>query len=1197
MSGPAAGLYGLTVQRPVATLMIVIAIAVFGWLSYGQLRLTLMPELSYPTLTVRTTYEGAAPEEMEAEVTKPVEEVLRTVEGVVDLESTSRAGVSDVLLRFQWDMDMDYASQRVRERVDVLPLPEDAERPLLLRYDPTLDPILRIGLSGEMELAALRRYAEDEVARELEKLDGVAIVRVRGGREEVVRIDLDQQRMSQLGVSVAEVEQRLRSENVNIAGGQLEHGQVEYLVRTLNEFQSLEEIGAMAVVNRGGRSIPLSSIGRVFIDHREREVATRLDGRESVEIAIYKEADANLVEVSQAVKARLFGTDAQRAFVEAEQKDGPKQEAKAEPGAGRAPPERPKVDVRAQMTDFVAFALPPGVSVEVLSDQSVFIENAIDEVQQTALLGALLAILIIYIFLRSPYSTCIIALAIPLSVVFTFAPMRALDISLNIMSLGGLALGIGMLVDNSIVVLESIFRCREEGDDVYAAAIRGTQEVGGAVVASTLTTTAVFFPLVFVEGVAGQLFGDLALTVVFSLLASLVVALFVVPMLAARSLGELASPSGEGGETGLRARLKRWLRLSAWDGAARDVRETWAWCRAGSGVLGALRWLVVPIALVWGAFRFAIHLPLELVFSKIIAPWVGLALWLGKWVMVGVGHLVRIALFPLTWAFERGFEALTRLYPTLLRGALRARVVVLVSALGLFGGALWLLDAVGTELIPQLHQGEFKAEVTMPVGTRLEETEAVVADVEGDLRQLDGVERVSTIVGAEVASMSDADRGPQSATLNITLAPARDLEAAERAAMDDVRAALSRVPGAQVEIVPPTLFTLTTPVQVQLRGHNLSLLQSTAGRLSEVLTAMPELADVRSNVRSGYPEVQIRFRREVLAAWGLTVRQVADVVRDKVQGSQPSAFHRGERRIDMIVRNLRDQVATLDDLRNLVIGYRTSSGATPTSGLSALGGLAGVGSVDGAAPVSITLGAVADLEIREGPAEIRHLDGQRAAVVEASSRDVDLVTVTRRIEQRLESVPLPRGFSATVAGQNEELEVARRSMMLALLLAIFLVYVVMASQFESVLAPFVIIFTIPLATVGVALALYATDTPMSVVVFIGLIMLAGIVVNNAIVLVDYITQLQRRGRPRRDAIVEACTVRLRPVLITTLTTVLGLVPMAIGLGEGAEVRTPMAITVIAGLSSSTLLTLVVIPVVYDVVMGWRREQPEAAEAS
>jgi len=539
--------YSFTTTRPVAIFMIVIAVCVFGMVSYDQLALNLMPDISYPSLTVRTEYPGTAPEEVETTISRPIEQELGVVSNLVSISSISKAGFSDIILEFTWDTDMSAAVQDVREKLDQVFLPPETKKPLILRYDPTLDPILRLGLYGEMSLFAQRYIAEEEIKRELETLDGVAAVKVRGGLEEEIRVELNERQLVLLGLNIQEVNQRLAQENINLAGGNLKEGQTEYLVRTLNEFRNENEIENLVIGRRQGVDIRLKDVGTVTRTNKEREVITRVNGKESVEIEIYKEADANIVTVAAAVKDRIFGTAEQQAFVanlkkraaEPARQNGeakPAEKKDAKDGQGKGDAAAAQAMLMKRMTNFMAYQLPPNTGIELLSDQSTFIKSAVDEVKGTAIMGGILAIVVLYIFLRRVWNTIIVAIAIPISVIATFGPMFMFDVTMNIMSLGGLALGIGMLVDNSIVVLESIHRLREEGHDIVTACVRGTSIVGGAVLASTLTTVAVFFPIVFVKGIAGQIFGDMALTVVFSLLASLAVALFVVPMLASRGI-------------------------------------------------------------------------------------------------------------------------------------------------------------------------------------------------------------------------------------------------------------------------------------------------------------------------------------------------------------------------------------------------------------------------------------------------------------------------------------------------------------------------------------------------------------------------------------------------------------------------------------------------------------------------------------
>ena len=560
-----------------------------------------MPDISYPTLTVRTEYPGTAPEEVETLLSRPLEQELGIVPHLVNISSISKAGQSDIILEFEWDTDMNVMSQEVREKADRVFLPQDAKKPLLLRYDPSLDPIMRIGLHGPQDLFALRYLAEHEIKRELEALAGVAAVKVKGGLEEEIHVALNERQISVMGLDIAQVNQRLAQNNVNLPGGNLREGQVEYLIRTLNEFQTIDEIANLIVARQGDADVYLRDIAQVSRANKDREIITRVNEAESVEIEIYKEADANIVAVAEQVRNTLYGLPPQREYVEqlAREAEEEQAEEEAEEESESDKEEGEKKERQAEkeeaarkaiehlrLTDFISYRLPEGTELELLSDRSNFIKNSIDEVQTSAIIGGGMAVLVLFIFLRNIVHTLIIGLTIPVSIVATFAPMFMFDVSLNIMSLGGLALGIGMLVDNSIVVLESIFRCREEGDDLVTATVRGTGEVGTAVFASTLTTITVYFPIVFVEGIAG----DMALTGVFSLLASLGVALFFIPMLASRQLNT---------EGGLTEQLGRsdFLCLQALSRARAEIAKEGGMLQKVPGIALALPYMVYEVLL------------------------------------------------------------------------------------------------------------------------------------------------------------------------------------------------------------------------------------------------------------------------------------------------------------------------------------------------------------------------------------------------------------------------------------------------------------------------------------------------------------------------------------------------------------------------------------------------------------------------
>ena len=1218
------GMFEATVGRPVAILMVTLAAVVFGIFSYRLLPVELMPDISYPSLTVRTEYPGSAPEEVEENVVRPLEEALGVVGGLVRLSSVSRAGLGDVTLEFTWDTRMSEAWQEVTERLDGVFLPDEADKPLILRYDPSLDPVIRMVLASTREedqgpagLKRLRTYGEQELKRSLEQVEGVASIRVLGGLEEQVSVDLNEGALRRTGLSIQEVVRRLSVENVNLAGGDIREGDTRYLVRTVNEFQDLDEISDLVVAQVQGHDVRLRDIGVVRSGWADREVITRLRRGEAVELELQKEADFNIVSMAAAVKEGMSGLQEN---------------------------------------------LPEGWTLEIVSDRSTFIRASVDEVINTAVLGGLLAILVLYLFLRDFRTTAVISVAIPVSVAAVFAPMNLTGLTLNIMSLGGLALGIGMLVDSGIVVVESIARCRDEGDELHRAVARGTSEVGTAVIASTLTTVAVFFPMVFVEGVAGQVFSDLALTVVFALIASLLVSIFLVPSLVAKVAG--VGDAAKGGTVplfrrvvdaltfrslqmvtpGSSSRLARiisgvlpflpFLLLASWF-LLPDSPDIPAMAggmggppgmRGGRGMRGGpamgggqeesgrtfLEWLgdASPVFLLIGGLAIAVILlavATDLVLrlrsrrtAGAVAGSTALSLLAGPallvmesswrllmWVVVAVGAPIvfllkavliglRWILWPLLKAFDFVFVRVQAVYPKIIRGALRNKIQVLaLAAIGL------VLTVVGfmmldTALIPEVHQGEFELELALPVGTPLEETLRLVAPLEDVAVRDPRVERVVLKVGADPEGDSDPEEGENTARISVmlgseqagsvfsrivtSLTHAGSGGAAalrEEEVIADLRSHLDGFPDLQAKITRPVLFSFRTPIEVEVETYDLDTLRLLGETVRSELEGIEGLTDVKCSARPGSPEVQIAYDREALVRLGLDLQSVADLVRTKVRGFAATEYRKRERRIDVMVRLDAKDRTTVKQLANMVVNPGD--------------------------PVPVSLGAVAEIRIAAGPADIRRVGQRRTALVQANIAGGGLGEVSDQIRSRLAALTWPEGSDWRLAGQVQEMERSSRSLWLALALSIFLVYVVMASQFESLLHPLLIMVTVPLAMFGVMLLLVGLSIPLSVVVFLGMIMLAGIVVNNAIVLVDYINTLRKRGMAMEEALVEAGSVRLRPILMTTATTVLGLLPMAAGLGDGAEIRTPMALTVIAGLISSTVLTLIVLPTLYALV--------------
>ncbi len=1077
------------IARPVTVSMFFVAVVLFGVVSLDRLALNLLPEISYPSLTIQTDYEDAAPEEIESLVTRPIEEGVGVVPGLRRLSSVSRPGQSEVVLEFAWDSEMDFAAMDVREKLDLVQLPRDVKKPVILRFDPSFDPIMRLQLHADISLVRLRTIADRDVKKRLESVEGVAAVKIVGGREEQIRIELDEKKLAELGVPITEVTDTLRQEDLNQASGSLYDLDANYLVRMLNEFRTVDEIREIVIRDTEGRRIVLGDIASVWRGERERSVIARYDGSESVEMALYKEGDANTVTVAAAIKQRLGALKGEKTF-------------------------------------------PKGVEHAIVFNQADFISQSVANVLNAAVIGGALAIVILFAFLRDLRSTLIIGLSIPISIMATFAAMYQTGLTLNIMSLGGVALGVGMLVDNSIVVLESIHRHRSLGGSLAEQVYRGTSEVGGAVTASTLTTIAVFAPLVFVEGIAGQLFRDQALTITYSLLASLAVALTFIPMALALTISPL-----EG------------------DAAVRSSGR-------GNIVVRAAQFVFVDLArVVIGDVRRALAI---------------------------VGRGADAALAPFLDSFEAAFDSLAGRYPRWLRWSLDSKTAVLgvVLLTVVFAGAL--TSGIGGELIPPLTQGEFSFELQLPEGAPIERTDAVVAAVEQRVRELPEVATVfSSIGGSQKNQFSSTALEENFGRLYVVMKDKRD-SAAEEAVIERVRAELSQFPEVRYSFLRPTLFSFKTPIEVEVFAFDLDTQREAAEKISERLAEIDGLGDIRTTSELGNPEIQIRFDRAQLARLGLAENQVSQTLRNKVRGDVATRYRDGERQIDILVRASEADRDAINDLRNLVINApRRVQAQQGADGRNRDNQVRNPEPSPVQPTVPIRLAQVAEVTIARGPSEVRRVRSQRAALVTANLTGRDLSSVSAEIREVLTELrpELPVNTTVALGGQNEELETSYRSLMFALGLAVFLVYLVMASQFESLKSPFVIMFSVPLALIGVVFALAMTGTDVSVVVLLGVIILAGIVVNNAIVLIDYTNQLRREGLAVREALVRAAQVRLRPIVMTTLTTVLGLAPMAVGWGEGSEIRAPMAIAVMGGLILSTLLTLVVIPVVYEMTAG------------
>lgn len=1072
----------LAVRRPVTILMGTIALAVFGFLSIAGFPVELLPDVAYPTLTIQTAYPDAAPDSVEQFVTKPVEEAVGVIPGVRDLSSTSRAGISEVVLEFEWGEEMDFASLDVREKLGLVQLPLEADVPRVLRFDPSLDPIVRLSLASDRPLDDLRQLAERWIKPRFEALRGVAAAKVRGGLDPEVHVDVDIDRLAALGLSMADVAGALRDENVNRPGGTVQDWGALYLVRTLHEFDDLDQIRRTIVRETPQGRVRVEDIARVERGHRDRDIITRTGDREGIELALHREGSANTMKVAASIREEV---------------------------------ERLRLD------------LPADIELTLLDDQSHYIGEAVGQVLSSALWGGLLAVLVLYFFLRDLGATVIIAISIPASVVASFLPLSEAGVSLNIMSLGGLALGVGMLVDNSIVVLEAIDRHRRMGCSRAEAAARGASEVTGAVTAATLTTVSVFLPIVFVAGVAGQLFHDLALTVCLSLGASLLVSLTLIPTLSAFEPKNVWS---SGSET-----LFPWDRGAAQEGQLPFTANFGLFTLppVGNGRHWVSRVLTVLL------------LPARLAFALVLVA------------LVGLWKLASGVFAVVTWPLARVFDGLARIYTPSLRGALRARWLVLAVTVVLFASALEVGRGLGTNLVPDLAQGEFAFQFRLPEETTLESTSEVIGGIEQRLVGDPSFARVFSVVGSLPSTASGRQSlGENLAQINFVL-PRDAAAGAEAQAVERVRNVLALFPRVEHELVHPSVLSMQSPIEVKIFAEELEVLEEASRVVMALVQDVEGVRDVTTTVEPGSPEVRVVPDRDRCAALGIPADALSQALAAQIRGQLVGEFREREELLDIRLRASERDRGRASAIRDLDV--RLPDGT------------------------SVPVSALADISIERGPAAIYRAGGARVARVTADAEARELGRVIAEVKLRLRGAELPEGAVAEIGGQNDELERSTQSLLLALVLAVFLVFVVMSMQFESLLHPFVILLTVPLGAIGVIAALRLTGQGVSVLALIGAVMLAGIVVNNAIVLIDAINRRRRDGEPLEQAIVESGAERLRPIVMTTATTVLALVPMALGLGAGDELRRPMAITVIGGLSVATLLTLVVIPCMYRVM--------------
>lgn len=1008
-----------SIKRPIFITMLILVVLVLGFISLSRLPIDLMPDITFPTLSVFTSYPNTAPEEMEQIITRPIEEALSSVPGVEEIFSVSSQGSSSVRVMFDWGTNLEAAADDIRERIDRIigRFPEEVQRPTLRKFDPAQMPILMVGILSELDPVQVRKIIDEQVSYRVERVPGVASVDIWGGLEREIQVNLFPDKVKALGLPLDVIITKIRQENIDIPAGTIEKGNYEITVRIPGAYTSVDQIKETIVAIRERAVIRIKDIASVEDTHRRITRVARINDLQGVRLAVYKQSGQNTVKVVEDVYKEL----------------------------------------KRIQEDY------PQFKFITIRDSAKYIKNAINNVGSAAMYGGLLAVFVLLFFLVNVRSTLVIALSIPISIIATFTLIYFNGFTLNVMSLGGLALGIGMMVDSSIVVLENIFRLRKGGMPLQKASVEGAREVTSAIVASTVTTLIVFLPMLFIRGASGIMFKQLAYVVSFSLACSLIVALTLVPMLASKILKG--------------------------DNIGRHNPDSWLAAKA-----------------------------------------------------------------------KQIFSSIENSYKNLLNYCLHHRFrVVLITAV-LLAISIFLFRFVGREYMPQTDEGEVRMTVEMEVGTRLSVMDQNLREVLNLVKPM-----VPEIESIEERAGSGGWRGAANqGNITLKLVPKSQRSRSSMEIAADLSWKLSNIPGAIIRTRASggqMMFGMRggggeERLQIEIRGYEMEVAQNLAAEVKRVVEKIKGVTDVRVSREEGMPEQHLVIDRQKASDMKLSVNQIGDFIGTILSGSEASRFREGGREYRILVKVKDSEYLDVNDLLDLTI---TNS--------------------DGE---QVSLRNVIQVSSERGPQRIERRDRERIINISGEIADRDLGSVIRDARQALKTIPIPRDFAVNFTGDYEEQQKANRELMISIILALFLVYMIMAMLYESFRDPLIVMFSVPLAIVGVALILILTGTTLNVQTYIGLIMLGGIVVNNAILLVDYTNLLRRRdGMELMEAIKEAGRRRMRPILMTALTTIIAMIPMALGLREGSEVQTPLARAVIGGLTSATFITLVVIPVVYS----------------
>jgi len=1026
------GIASWSIRRPIGTLTLASVVVVLGLFFVNRLPLDLLPPIVYPSVRVNVSNSGVDPQVLEETIAKPLENALATTEDLVAMQTEISEGRVSITLEFSYATDVDFALQDASKNLDRVrsQLPEEAEPPTIWKYDPAQSAIYEAALSsGTRDLISLRDWVENRLRPQLLTIEGVASVDVSGGLTREVTVEMNQERLQAFGVSVSQVISALRAENQDVAAGRFSGGAQELVGKTAGKFRSVDEIRSLLIYTPSGQRVRLSDLAEVRDTNAEQRLWARLDGVPAVKLSIRKQPEANTVRVADEIQARIDNLES---------------------------------------TGF----LPSDIDFRVLENQAEFVRASVDSVRNAALGGGLLAMLVVFAFLGSLRKTFVVGLAIPFAILATFVMMGGAGLTLNIISLGGLALGIGLLIDNSIVMLENIFRHTEElHDDPIHAAHVGSGEVTSAVVAATATNLAAVVPFLLITGLAALIFRELILTISFAILASLLVALTVVPSVAAQ-LTKVKYRSGVKSLPGIGA---------------------------------------VDRAVQWG----------------------------------------------------RGF------YRTLAPTMIRARWAIVIVGLASLGGAWGLTRGLGSEFLPQVDNGNIGSYISLPPGSTPEETNELILELEAMVDEMPDVETVFATAGGFIFGSSTAERANRG-SIEVRLVPLAERTMSADAWVQEMQAKVAErgFPGVRAFFRPPRLSGLRTnrsgsPIAVSIVGEDLDVQQEIGRDITAALADVPGLENIEASTEEGSRELAIELDRERAVELGLDVATVGSTLRTAVDGTIATQYTEGNQEFAVRVQFPEERFKDPSSVGSIALFPARAEG-TP-----------------------IYLRDVADIYTRVGPSEIRRENQNRILRLtgDVLTEEASIGEVSDAVGARLQQMDFPDGYAVILGGEADAIEENNRQFALVILVAIFLVFVAMAVQYESLINPLAILFSVPLSLIGVAVALWATGSSLSAPVLLGVILLAGIVVNNAILLVEYIEQFQAEGHTRQQAVIEAGAVRLRPILMTSLTTGAGMLPLALGIGEGSSLMQPLAIAVVGGLGVSTLLTLFVVPSAYLILHG------------